>query len=39
MGMDNEDILNYFYDKWVKLENDTQASMPYTLMSLRRTEF
>ena len=36
MGMDNEDILNYFYDHAeVKIENNTHASIPYNFEDLK----
>ncbi len=36
MGMDNEDILNYFYDyDEVKIENNTHASIPYNFEDLK----
>ena len=36
MGMDNEEILSYFYDHAeVKIENDTHASIPYNFEDLK----
>ena len=36
MGMDNEDILDYFYDHAeVKIENNTHASIPYNFEDLK----